>query len=46
MYNLGGVRGAITERPQLYEFEVASCGPCRLMSKKAILEVATSNFQK
>ena len=28
MYNLGGVRGAITERPQLFEFEVASCGPC------------------
>ena len=36
----------ITEHPQLFEFEVASYRPCRLRSKKAILEVATSNLQK
>ena len=35
-----------TERPQLFEFEVASCRTCRLRSKKAILKVATSNLQK
>ena len=35
-----------TERPQLFEFEVATCRTCRLRSKKAILEVATSNLQK
>ena len=35
-----------TKRPQLCEFEVASCRTCRLRSKKAILEVATSNLQK
>ena len=41
---LGGVRGAILsiERPQLFEFEVATCRTCRIRSKKAILEVATS----
>ena len=33
-----------TERPQLCKFEVATCRTCRLRSKKAILEVATSNF--
>ena len=45
---LGGVRGAILyyRAPQLHEFEVASCRTCRLRSKKAILEVSTSNFQK
>ena len=36
----------ITDRPQLFEFEVACCRPCRLRSKMAILEVATSNLQK
>ena len=35
-----------TERPQLFEFGVATCRTCRLRSKKAILEVATSNLQK
>ena len=35
-----------TESPQLFEFEVATCRTCRLRSKKAILEVATSNLQK
>ena len=35
-----------TERPQLFEFEVATCKTFRLRSKKAILEVATSNLQK
>ena len=35
-----------TERPQLFEFEVATCRTCMLRSKKAILEVATSNLQK
>ena len=35
-----------TERPQLFEFEVVSCRTCRLRSKKAILEVAMSNFEK
>ena len=38
-----------TEHPQLFEFEVATCGTCRLRqvrTKKAILEVATSNLQK
>ena len=34
------------EHPQLFEFEVATCRICRLMSKKAILEVAMSNLQK
>ena len=34
-----------TEHPQLFEFEVATCRTCRLRSKKAILEVATSNLQ-
>ena len=34
------------ERPQLFEFEVASCKTCRLRSKEAILEVATSNLEK
>ena len=36
----------ITEGPKLFEFEVASCRLCRLRSKLAILEVATSNLQK
>ena len=40
------VQFCTTERPQLFEFEVASCRTCRLRSKKAILEVATSNLQK
>ena len=35
-----------TEHPQWFEFEVATCRTCRLVSKKAILEVATSNLQK
>ena len=35
-----------TERPQLFEFEVANCRTGRLRSKKAILEVATSKLQK
>ena len=35
-----------TERPQFFEFEVATCRTCRLRSKKAILEVAMSNLQK
>ena len=35
-----------TEHPQLFEFEVATCRIFRLRSKKAILEVATSNFAK
>ena len=35
-----------TECPQLFEFELASCRTFRLRSKKAILEVATSNLQK
>ena len=34
-----------TECPQLCEFEVATSRTCRLRSKKAILEVATSNLQ-
>ena len=34
------------EHPQFFEFEEASCRACRLMFKKAILEVGTSNFQK
>ena len=49
IWALGGVRGAIlctTERPQFFKFEVANCRTCRLRSKKAILEVATSNLQK
>ena len=41
-----GCQFCTTERPQLFEFEVASCRTCRLRSKKAILEVATSNLQK
>ena len=40
-----GVRGA-TERTQLFKFEVATCRTCKLRSKKAILEVATSNLKK
>ena len=40
------VQFCTTERPQLFEFEVASCRTCRLRSKTAILEVATSNLQK
>ena len=40
------VQFCTTERPQLFEFEVATCRTCRLRSKKAILEVATSNLQK
>ena len=35
-----------TERPQLFEFEVATCRTCRLRTKKAILESPTSNLQK
>ena len=35
-----------TERPQLFEFEMATCRTCRLRSDKVILEVATSNLQK
>ena len=35
-----------TERPQLFEFGVATIRTCRLRSKKAILEVATFNLQK
>ena len=35
-----------TERPQLFEFEVATCRTCRFRSKKAILEVAISNLEK
>ena len=31
---------------RLFDFEVASCRPCRLRSKKAILEVAMPNLQK
>ena len=38
---LGGVRGAI-----LNYRAPESCRPCRLRSKKAILEVAMSNLQK
>ena len=34
------------ERPKLFEFEVTTCTTCRLRSKAAILEVATSNLQK
>ena len=34
------------KRPQLFEFEVATRRKYRLRSKKAILEVATSNLQK
>ena len=33
-----------TEHSQLFEFVVTSCRICRLRSKKAILEVATSNL--
>ena len=40
------VQFCTTERPQLFEFDVASCRTCRLRSKTAILEVATSNLQK
>ena len=40
------VQFCTTERPQLFEFEVATCRTCRLRSKKAILKVATSNLQK
>ena len=40
------VQFCTTERPQLFEFEVATCRTCRLRSKKAILEVATSNLKK
>ena len=40
------MRFCTTERPQLFEFEVATCRTCRLRSKNAMLEVATSNFQK
>ena len=35
-----------TESPQLFGFELATCRTCRLRSKTAILEVATSNLQK
>ena len=34
-----------TERPQLFEFEVANCRTSSLRYKKAILEVAMSNLQ-
>ena len=40
------VQFCTTERSKLFEFEVASCGTCRLRSKKVILEVAKSNMQK
>ena len=40
------VQFCIKERPQLFEFEVATCRTCRLRFIKAILEVATSNLQK
>ena len=40
------VQFCTTEHPQFCEFELASCTACRLRSKKAILEVATSNLQK
>ena len=40
------VQFCTTERPQLFEFEVATCRTCKLRTKKAILEVATSNLQK
>ena len=42
---LGGVRDAILYY-KLFKFEVATCRTFRLMSKKAILEIATSNLQK
>ena len=35
-----------TERPQLFEFRVATCRSCRLRSKKTILEFATFNLRK
>ena len=31
-----------TERPRLFEFDVATCRTCKIRSKKAILEVVTS----
>jgi hypothetical protein len=40
------VQFCTTERPQLFEFEVATCRTGRLRSKTAILEVTTSNLQK
>ena len=45
---LGVVRGAILYYRALnfFEFEVATCRTCRLKSKKAILEVASSNLKK
>ena len=43
LHTVGGVEVQFhaTERPQLFEFGVATCRTCRLRSKKAILEVAT-----
>ena len=39
------VQFCTTECPQLFEFGVATCRTFRLRSKKAVLEVATSNLQ-
>ena len=33
------------QRPQFFEFEVATCRTCRLRSKKANLEVVMSNTE-
>ena len=46
MLGVSKVQFCTTERPQLFEFEVASCKTSRLRSKKAILEVAMSNLKK
>ena len=40
------VQFCTTERPQLFEFEVATCRACKLRSKKPILEDVSSNMQK
>ena len=40
------VQFCTTERPQLFEFEVAIYRTCRFRSKEAILEVAMPNLQK
>ena len=45
-HGVSEVQFCTTEHTQLFEFEVETCKTCRLMSIKAVLEVATFNLQK